>query len=127
MPLPDLLIADDDRLIRVMLKDALKDVPCQVREAESGDATLAELEKKVPDVMILDLIMPGKSGLELLKIIKERKLATRVLVISALDTEALVQQALRDGAQGFINKPFHPLEVEQVVRGAFEAAGGKAP
>jgi two-component system chemotaxis response regulator CheY len=127
MALPDLLIADDDRLIRVMLKDALKDVPCQLREADTGDATLAELEKKVPDVLVLDLLMPGKSGLELLKIIKERKLATRVVVISALDTEALMQQALRDGAHGFVAKPFHPLDVENVVRGALEAVGGKAP
>ena len=67
MSLPQVLIVDDDRLLRAMLRDALEDVPCEIVEAESGDAALAVFEKAAPAVMFLDLIMPGRSGLEVLK------------------------------------------------------------
>ena len=121
MSLPEVLIVDDDRLLRTMLRDALADVPCTVREAESGDAALAEIERSAPAVLILDLFMPGKSGLEVLKELKARALSMRVLVVSGLDTESLVQQALKDGAHGFLTKPLHPLDVANVVRGALES------
>jgi two-component system chemotaxis response regulator CheY len=126
MSMPDVLIVDDDRLLRAMLKDALADVPCTVREADSGDAALAALDQQVPAVMLLDLVMPGKSGLDLLKTLQDRKLPMRVVVISSLDTESLVQQALKDGAHGFLSKPFHPLDVQNVVRAALEASESPA-
>ncbi len=126
MALPDVLIVDDDNVMRAMIKDALKDVPCTLREAETGDAVLAQLEQSVPAVLVLDLIMPGKSGLEVLKVLKSRQLPTRVVVVSSLDTEALVQQAMADGAHGFIAKPFHPLDLQNLVRGALEAPRGKS-
>ena len=120
MALPEVLIVDDDQLIRAMVRDALIDVPCEIREASSGDAALAAIAERNPAVVLLDLVMPGKSGLEVLKTLKGGK--SRVLVLSALDTEALVQQALASGAHGFLSKPIHPLDVQNLVRGALEAA-----
>ena len=120
MALPEVLIVDDDQLIRAMVRDALSDVPCEIREASSGDAALAAIAERNPAVVLLDLVMPGKSGLEVLKTLKGGK--SRVLVLSALDTEALVQQALASGAHGFLSKPIHPLDVQNLVRGALEAA-----
>lgn len=121
MALPEILIVDDDRLLRAMLKDALADVPCTVREADSGESALAAVSERAPQVLLLDLVMPGPSGLELLQRFTQQRLATRIIVISSLDTESLVQQALRDGAHGFLSKPFHPLDVQNVVRAALEA------
>ncbi|MBL9037939.1 MAG: response regulator [Archangium sp.] len=127
MALPDVLIVDDDRLLRAMLKDALADVPCELREAASGDEALKAIEERPPAVLLLDLIMPGQSGLEVLKALQPKRLPTHIVVISSLDTESLVQQAIADGAHGFLVKPFHPLDVQSVVRGALEAvAGAKA-
>jgi two-component system, chemotaxis family, chemotaxis protein CheY len=124
MSTPDVLIVDDDRLLRTMLKDALADVPCIVREADSGDAAIAAIASKPPQVLLLDLVMPGKSGLDLLKQFATHGPAMRIVVISSLDAESLVQQALKDGAHGFLSKPFHPLDVQNVVRAALEAAEG---
>jgi len=124
MSMPDVLIVDDDRLLRTMLKDALADVPCNVREADSGDAAIVAIAEKRPAVLLLDLIMPGKSGLDLLKTFSQHGPAMRIVVISSLDAESLVQQALKDGAHGFLSKPFHPLDVQNVVRAALEAAEG---
>lgn len=125
MSLPEVLIVDDDRLLRTMVKDALSDVPCTVREAESGDAALNAITEREPAVVVLDLVMPGKSGLEVLKALKPRGLKTRILVLSSLDTEALVQQAMADGAHGYLAKPIHPLDVQNLVRAALEAVGGE--
>jgi two-component system chemotaxis response regulator CheY len=121
MSLPEVLIVDDDQLIRAMVRDALADVPCEVREADSGDAALAAIEQRKPAVVLLDLVMPGKSGLEVLKLIEGA--GPRVLVLSALDTEALMQQAMSMGAHGFLAKPIHPLDVQNLVRGALETTG----
>jgi len=123
MSLPEVLIVDDDRLLRTMVKDALSDVPCTVREADSGDAALTAITEREPAVVVLDLVMPGKSGLEVLKALKPKGLKTRILVLSSLDTEALVQQAMADGAHGYLAKPIHPLDVQNVVRAALEAVG----
>lgn len=120
MALPEVLIVDDDQLIRTMVRDALADVPCEVHEANSGDAALSFIEAHKPAVVLLDLFMPGKSGLDVLKALRGR--GPRVVVLSALDSEALVQQALADGAHGFLSKPIHPLDVENWVRGALEAS-----
>ena len=122
MALPDVLIADDDQLICAMIRDALADVPCTVRTVDSGEAALAELQKRAPAVLVVDLVMPGKSGLEVLHEVRQRKLPTRVLVVSSLDVEALVRTAMADGAHGFLSKPLHRLEVQSMVRGALEAA-----
>jgi two-component system chemotaxis response regulator CheY len=122
MSLPDVLIVDDDRLLRTMLKDALADVPCNVREADSGDAAIVAIAERRPQVVLLDLIMPGKSGLDLLKTFAGHGM--HIVVISSLDAESLVQQALKDGAHGFLSKPFHPLDVQNVVRAALEVAEG---
>jgi two-component system, chemotaxis family, chemotaxis protein CheY len=126
---PVVLIVEDNLLSRTMLKDALKDVPCDVKEAHDGDEAIATLEKSPPAVMLLDLVLPKRSGSEVLKLVKEKRLPTRVLIITAMDTQAMANQALDDGAHGFIGKPFHPLEVRSAVEGALAAAAlapGKA-
>lgn len=126
MNLPEVLLVDDDRLLRVMARDALRDVPCVVSEADNGDVGMAAILERQPAVVLLDLVMPGKSGLEVLKAIRGRAPASRVLVLSALESEALVQQAMADGAHGYLPKPFHPLDLQNLVRGALEAVRSHA-
>ena len=120
MSLPEVLIVDDDQLIRAMVRDALADVPCEVREADSGDAALASIAERKP---ARGAARPGDAGQERPRRAQDAQgQGPRVLVLSALDTEALVQQAMADGAHGFLAKPIHPLDVQSLVRGALEAA-----
>jgi two-component system, chemotaxis family, chemotaxis protein CheY len=123
-PLPEVLIVDDDRMMRVMLREALADVPCTITEAESGDAALTIITERQPAVVLLDLIMPGRSGLDVLRALKTAaaRPSSRILVMTALDSEPLVQQAMSDGAFGFLTKPLHRLDVANMVRGALEAS-----
>ncbi|MBK7858030.1 MAG: response regulator [Archangiaceae bacterium] len=126
MSRPVVLIVEDNQLSRTMLRDALKDVACTVSEAHDGDEAFATLQKSPPAVMLLDLVLPKKSGSEVLKYVKEKRLPTRVLIITAMDTRGMADQALDDGAHGFIGKPFHPLEVRSAVEGALAAAAAGA-
>ncbi len=123
MSLPEVLIVDDDRLLRAMVKEALADVPCVVTEAADGDQGLKAIAERSPAVVLLDLVMPGKSGLEVLKALRATGGRRVVLVLSALDSEALVHQAMADGAHGYLAKPIHPLDLRNLVRGALEALG----
>ena len=125
MSLPQVLIVDDDRLLRMIVRDALDGVDCTIRETDSGEAALAIIKENATAVVLLDLIMPGKSGLQILKELKDIPLRTRIIVLSGLDSEALVRQAMDDGAHGFLNKPIHPLDVRNVVVGALEVYGSQ--
>jgi two-component system, chemotaxis family, chemotaxis protein CheY len=124
--LPLILIVDDDSLLRTMVQDALAAIPCRISQAKSGDEALAAMAQENAAVMLLDLVMPKKSGLEVLNTLKGLAAKTKVIVLSSIDTESLMQQALNAGAYGFIVKPFHPLDIQNVVRGALEVWGREA-
>ncbi|MBZ4330476.1 response regulator [Corallococcus interemptor] len=118
--LPTLLLVDDDSFVRRILKDVIADTGIDLRllEAADGEEGLALAQKEQPAVMFLDLFMPKKSGLEVLGAIKSVSPETRVLVISSMDAEPVVEQAIAAGAMGFVGKPFHPLEIAAAVRQA---------
>lgn len=117
---PTLLLVDDDSFVRRILKDVITETGIELRllEAADGEEGLAMAAREQPAVMFLDLFMPKKSGLEVLGAIKTVSPLTRVLVISSMDAEPVVEQAMAAGAVGFVGKPFHPLEIASAVRQA---------
>src|SRR5438874_8884498 len=118
-----IVLADDHPLVRRGLRSALEAVPDFRIAAESGDGleTLHLAEELKPDVLVLDLMMPGLSGLDLLPIIRHRSPRTRVVVLSMYSDEAFVLQALRHGAMAYVLKGSDPAEAVEAVRRA--AAG----
>src|SRR5690606_15607314 len=76
-----LLIVDDDRFVREFLKDAIAGVPVEIREAGNGAEALARVEEAAPKVVLLDLMMPEMSGLEVLRALREKAPGCRVVVI----------------------------------------------
>ncbi|NBD13987.1 MULTISPECIES: response regulator transcription factor [Corallococcus] len=118
--LPTLLLVDDDSFVRRILKDVIAETGIALRllEAADGEEGLALAAKEQPAVMFLDLFMPKKSGLEVLGAIKNVSPGTRVLVISSMDAEPVVEQAIAAGAVGFVGKPFHPMEIASAMREA---------
>ncbi|MBM7113829.1 response regulator [Archangium primigenium] len=117
---PTLLVVDDDRFVRDLLKDAIRQSGLEVRmlEARDGREGLEVAEREHPALILLDLFMPHCSGLEVLESLRTTAPDTRVLIISSMDVEPVVEQALSAGAVGFVGKPFHPLEIAQAVRQA---------
>ena len=115
-PAPTVLIVDDDTFARALLRDCLADLP--LRPVEVGDPAdvLALVSKERPRIILLDLFMPKTSGLELIPRILELQSDARIVVVSSMDSESIMEEALALGAVGYITKPFHPLEIDAVLR-----------
>ena len=113
-----ILIVDDDSFVRVTLRDLLAEGDFELREAADGQEALELIGELGPDLVLLDLLMPRKSGMEVLAELNRTRPGMPVLVISSLDAEAMVEAALASGAAGFIAKPFHPIEILAAVQEA---------
>jgi DNA-binding response OmpR family regulator len=111
-----LLVVDDDTLIREMVKDSLAPQGYTFTEAKNGKDAIESLDRSRPDAVILDLLMPEQSGMDTLLKIRERAPDLPVIILSSLDTPELIQEALRAGANSFIIKPFHPMELLDAVQ-----------
>jgi two-component system chemotaxis response regulator CheY len=120
-PVPNVLIVDDDAFVRAYLKDALADTGYFLSEASNGEEAVDLVSVEKPDVVLLDLLMPKQSGLDALTKIRSLCPESRIIVISSLDSDSLVDQAMSAGAKGFVAKPFHPLEVVGAVKKVLQA------
>jgi two-component system response regulator DesR len=116
-----ILIADDYPTIRCALSTLLEFEPDMqvVGEAASGDEVIALEAALNPDVVLLDIDMPGKNGFEALSEIQQRQSGTRVLLFSAMADPADVAQAILDGAAGFLPKSATFPELAQAIRRAY--------
>jgi two-component system, NarL family, response regulator NreC len=101
-----IVLADDHPVVRRGLRALLEAEPdfSIVGEASDGLETVRLVERVRPNVLVLDLMMPGLNGLEALRIIRERATETRVLVLSMYNNKAFVAEALKTGANGYALK-----------------------
>jgi DNA-binding NarL/FixJ family response regulator len=101
-----IVIADDHDIIREGIKNILRKQPDfeVVGEAANGEETLKRVGELKPDILLLDLTMPKKSGLEILDQITRVSRHTKVVVISVHKADAYVRQALKAGVRGYLNK-----------------------
>lgn len=102
------LIAEDELLVRVGIKSSIPWEQLGLRlesEISNGTALLNQLQELPPDILLLDINLPGVSGLEVMRVIREQKLPTKVIIISGLNDFPTVREALRLGACEYIHKP----------------------
>lgn len=119
---PRVLVVDDDTLMREVLKALLRDENfLVVGEAKDGVSALAQIDRTQPDLICLDVNMPGMSGLEVLKAIKVKCKDCRVVMISGDSSMTTVREAVGFGAVGFIVKPFKAGRVGAALRAAMRA------
>ncbi len=116
----DILVVDDEETMRDSCRQALSREGNRVTVAEDGARGLAILEKKAFDLVILDLKMPGLSGMEVLKQIKEEDSEIVVVVITGYATVESAVEAMKSGAYDYIPKPFTPESLRMIVRRALE-------
>ncbi|WP_251838444.1 response regulator [Oceanitalea stevensii] len=113
------VVVDDDALVRTGLRLMLggSDVVELVGEAGDGHEGLTVVERERPDVVLMDIRMPGLDGLAATRRLTERGSGARVIVLTTFDTDEMVLTALRHGAAGFLLKDTPPAElVDAVVR-----------
>lgn len=112
-----ILVADDAAFMRMLIKDALnKNGYFNIIEASDGAIACEVYSKEKPDLVILDITMPNKTGIEALKDIKENDPEAKVIVCSAMGQELIVVDAIRLGALDFIVKPFKTDNLVQTVK-----------
>ena len=117
--MPDrILIADDEPDLLNAAKIMLERGGYQVVEATNGDEALERAISENPDLIILDVVMPGKNGLEVCKILKEKP-QTRsipILIYTVLGREEEKKLSKEAGADGFLVKPFTPDDLVSIVK-----------
>jgi len=118
----DILIIDDEGNLRRMLRALLEEEGYTVREADSAEAGIEAVEAEAPEMVLLDLMLPGMSGLEALPRIGDLSPGVPVVMMSGKATLGDAVQATRLGAFHFIEKPLTPEAVLLTVRGALEVS-----
>jgi len=112
----EVLIVDDEAIVREALADWLKDIGYQVFTAENGHKALEVIEKEKPGIMIADLVMPGMDGIELMKRAKAQQPNIEVIIITAYASIPTAITAMKEGAYDYIEKPFCPERAELLVK-----------
>jgi CheY-like chemotaxis protein len=123
---PRILVVDDSEFILQLMQTILENEGFDVELAESAQRALARASESAPDLVVLDVRMPGTDGWELLRELRKLEPTAAVPVImSSTDAEELGWTlALANGAQAYLAKPFAPAHLLRVVR---ETAGAAAP
>ncbi len=102
-----IMIADDSDAIRLVLQDILSIGNHEiVAEAVNGEETVKKFSEVRPDVLLLDLAMPKKDGLTVLKEVMANHPTAKVILITASDNQSIINECLSVGATAFISKPF---------------------
>jgi two-component system phosphate regulon response regulator PhoB len=119
-----ILLADDEANLRKLVRTTLEDPSCQILEAPNGSLALELARKERPDLLLLDCMMPGLAGIEVLKSLKNDPLTADipVIMLSAQGQAKDREQALRLGARAYLVKPFSPLELLDKVQAVLDAS-----
>jgi DNA-binding response OmpR family regulator len=118
--MPRVLVVDDNPVARTVAALALELAGMEVDEAPDGEAALARLAADPADAVVLDIMMPGLSGHDVLDERARRKLAptTAVVMLTCKTDDADVVRAFAAGAADYVTKPFEPDELVRAVRAA---------
>lgn len=111
------MIIDDAKFMRTLIKKALEDAGFEVvGEADNGEKAIEVFKEVNPDIVTLDIVMPDKSGIEVLKEILKIKPDVKVIVVSAMGQTDMITEALNLGAKDYVVKPFQPHTLVEVVK-----------
>jgi len=116
------LVVDDAAFMRMMIRDILSREGYVIYEAVNGRDAVEKYHEVHPDLVTMDITMPGMSGLEALQTIRDQDSAARVLMVSAMGQQKMIVEALEYGAMDFLVKPFQPTKVLETVKKCLQAA-----
>lgn len=114
---PTILICDDSLLVRKQLKDCLLEFgEFDILEAANGQNSVEVFRQKEPDLVFLDIVMPGKNGIDTLNEMKAIKGDTKIIMLSSSGTRSHLKAAMDAGASDFIQKPWDKSQIEHIVK-----------
>ena len=114
---PTVLVCDNEQALRALVRAALEPADCKVVEACDGDESYELARTMRPDLIVLDMMMPGRSGLEVLAELRGEPefQHTPVLMLTARAQATDRSAAVEAGVDRFLTKPFSPLELASIV------------
>ena len=121
-PKPRVLIAEDESIIRMDLREMLEEEGYDVVEATDGDEAIRLAREAKPDLVILDIKMPGVDGLTAARAISDERIAP-TLILTAYSQRELIEQASEAGAMGYLVKPFQKkdlLPAIEIAKGRYQ-------
>lgn len=127
MTQPTILVVDDEPSMRRYLQTVLELDSFRVSTASNGIEAIEKVQAHKPDLVLLDVVMPGPDGLETLQRIRETRPATKVVMLSCVRDTRKVAQAMRLGAQDYLSKPVQKEEMDEVLRFCLKNTEPDAP
>ncbi|HSI67830.1 MAG TPA: response regulator [Planococcus sp. (in: firmicutes)] len=109
-----ILVADDEDILRILIADTLED-DFHIEEAEDGKEALEKIRANDYDLVVLDYMMPYMTGMEVLEEVRKDQNMTKVLMLTAKTQDADRDNAILNGADYFMPKPFSPMELLALV------------
>lgn len=111
-----ILTADDSAFMRSIIKNILSQEGfTDVTEAVDGQDAIIKYNEIKPDLVFMDIMMPNKTGLEALKEIKAGFPDAKIVMCTSVGQEKIIEEAVENGAEDFITKPFKPEDIKEVL------------
>ncbi len=117
-PSPDILLVEDDDALRDLIVGRLRDSGWTVRTAASGDRALDEIRRRAPDLLVLDIMLPGTDGLEVCRRVRADHPLLHIIMLTARSDELDRVVGLEVGADDYLTKPFSLQELVARIRAA---------
>ncbi len=117
------LVVDDEAIVRESIRDWLKDAGYQVATAETGEEALEVIEKQDFSVMVLDIRLPGQTGIAVLKEVKAQRPWIKSIIITAYPSDETTSEARQLGAIDYLVKPVAPDDLEKLIRETLDSVG----
>lgn len=119
-----IMIVDDSRVIYAEMKRMLDGSDFEIAAyCKNGEEALEQYEQAAPDLVTMDVVMPGMDGLETCEELKKKWPEANVFMVSSMAYEDIIDQAVALGAKGFLFKPFTQESLLEGLRGAMKALG----
>ena len=113
-------LLDDDELIVSVLSRALKKEGYEMYAETETDSVINKIKSWAPDIVVLDITMPGRNGMDILQEIKSSEINTQVVMLTADDTAETAAKAMKLGAVDYVTKPFNMNEIKIVISNIIE-------
>lgn len=121
-----IMVVDDSRIIHLEMKKMLAGSEFEITACcRSGEEAVEKYEQVQPDLVTMDIVMPGMDGVEACKKIKARWPEAQIYMVSSMAYDETIDQAVAAGAKGFLFKPFSQESLLEGLRGAIKAAEAK--
>lgn len=119
-----IMVVDDSRVVFAEMKKMLVDTEIEIAAfCRSGEEALEQYEQVAPDIVTLDIVMPGMDGMETCEELRKRWPDSNVLMVSSMAYEDMIDKAAALGAKGFLFKPFTRESLLEGLRGALKVIG----